>query len=132
MSHLLIAAAVIEGVFGLLLIALPARAVNLVLGVALSAPVELVLAQMSGAALLALGVACWLAHNDGKSDAALGLVGGMVVYNAGVAIILISAALGPGLAGILLWPAVVLHVTMTVWCALLLLVGQESTIARVH
>ena len=132
MSNLLIVTAVLESLAGLLLVVMPARVVNLLLGVALNAPVELILAQISGAALLALGVACWLAHNDGQSDAALGLVGGLAVYNAGVAIILISAALGPGLSGLLLWPAVILHMTMTVWCALHLLDGQESTVAPVH
>jgi hypothetical protein len=43
----------------------------------------------------------------------------MVLYNLGAVIILGSA--GIRLRGIALWPAVVLHTAMTVWCIVCLL-----------
>ncbi len=72
-------------------------------------------------ALLALGVACWLARNDVQSPAARGLAGGVLFYDAGAVMVLLSARLGLALAGVLFWPAVLLHVAMTVWGVVLLL-----------
>jgi hypothetical protein len=40
----------------------------------------------------------------------------MSLYNIAVAAVLVYAGLGPGLSGIGLWPAVVLHAAMTIWC----------------
>jgi hypothetical protein len=106
---------------GLVLVVLPAPAITFLFGSAPSTPVELVLARMAGVALCVLGVACWLARDDGQSRAARGLVGGMVLYNAGIAIVLAYAGIGLALAGIGLWPAVLLHVGMTIWCLIRLL-----------
>lgn len=40
----------------------------------------------------------------------------MVVYNVAAAAILTLAGLGAGPAGIALWPAVVLHAALALWC----------------
>ena len=40
----------------------------------------------------------------------------MLVYDVVVAALLAFAALGNGLYGVALWPAVVLHALMSVWC----------------
>jgi hypothetical protein len=110
--------AVIEIGAGLLLAAMPALAVTFLFGASLTTPVERALTQMAGVALLALGVACWLARADAQSRAARGLTGGMLVYNAGVATVLVYAALGLGLFGVGLWPAVLLHAALAIWCVL--------------
>jgi len=47
-------------------------------------------------ALLALGVACWLAREDAASRAAKGLVAAMLLYNIGVVAVLVLAWMGPG------------------------------------
>jgi hypothetical protein len=49
----------------------------------------------------------------------------MVVYNLGAAVILAAAGIRSTPAGIGLWPAVILHAAMTLWC-LLQLMGKES------
>jgi heme A synthase len=78
---------------------------------------------VAGVALLALWVACWLARHDGQSRAARGLVGAMVLDNAAVVVLLVYAGIGSGLSGIGLWPVVLVHAAMTVWCAMSLLNG---------
>jgi hypothetical protein len=71
---------------------------------------------VGGAALLALGVASWLAHNDEHSQAATGLISSLLLYNIAAAVVLSYAGVGLRLFGTGLWPAFVLHVAMAVWC----------------
>jgi len=78
----------------------------------------LTVARMAGVALLALGVACWFARNDGRSHAARGLVVTMTLYNAGIFTILVYGRTGLGLSGIGLWATVLIHAIMTVWCVM--------------
>lgn len=128
MKALIAATAVIELAAGLLLLALPSQAGTLLLGSPLRSPVEFTIARVAGVALLALGVACWLARSDEQSRAARGLIGAMLVYNAGVAAVLAYAGIGLGLSGIGLWPAVLLHAAMAVWCIMRLRPKPAQTI----
>jgi hypothetical protein len=48
----------------------------------------------------------------------------MVIYNLGVAVILGAVGIRSQPVGVALWPAVVLHVAMTVWCIINLLSGK--------
>ena len=116
MNHLLKLTAVIEAGTGLGLLAVPAVVVRLLLGAEISSA-SLPLGRVAGVALLALGVACWLAHCDEQSRAARGLVAAMLLYNVATVAVLAFAGVGLGLHGMLLWPAVVLHAVMAVWCA---------------
>jgi hypothetical protein len=50
-----------------------------------------------------------------------GVIIGLIVYNAGVFAVLAYAKIGLGLSGIGLWPAVLVHFIMTIWCVLSLL-----------
>jgi hypothetical protein len=109
--------AVIELGAGLALLCRPSATVALLIGGApLEAPAALTVARVGGAGLLALGVACWLARGDVLSRAARGLVAAMLLYDVSVVAVLVFASLGFGLHGMALWPAVVLHAAMTVWC----------------
>lgn len=116
MKMLLIVTAVIELGAGLALLCVPSAAVALLLGSPLDAPAAVTLGRVAGAALFALGVACWLAHYDAQSCAARGLVSAMVLYNFGAAVILGVAGIQLRPVGIAVWPAVALHAAMTAWC----------------
>jgi hypothetical protein len=121
MKRLLIVTAIIEVGVGLALLCFPSATVALLLGSSLDAPAAVTLGRVAGAALLALGVACWLAKYDEQSCAARGLVSAMVLYNLGAVVILGAAGIRSQPVGIGLWPAVVLHAVMTIWCVTSLL-----------
>ena len=121
MKRLLIVTAAIEVGAGLVLLCCPSAAMALLLGTPLDAAAALTVARVGGAALLALGVACWFARGDAQSRAARGLVAAMVVYNFAAVALFVFAGIGLGLHGVALWPAVVLHTIMTAWCMACLL-----------
>jgi hypothetical protein len=120
MKNLLVVSAALEAVTGIALMVSPASPVSLLVGAVLDTPGGLVVARVAGAALLALGLACWLARDDGRSRAARGLVAGMLLYDAAAVAVLIYAGLGLRLLAIGLWPAVVLHAALALWCVVCL------------
>jgi hypothetical protein len=111
MSRFFILTAAIEAGAGLGLLAAPDMATKLLLAADI-AGAAIPVARIAGVALLALGVASWLAR-DRETSA---LVSAMLLYNCGVALILAIAGLS-GMAGVLLWPAVAMHIAMAVWSA---------------
>jgi len=116
MKRLLKLTAIIEAATGLGLMAVPAVVVRLLLASPLGTSAAVTLGRVAGAALLALGVACWLARDDTQSRAARGLVVAMLMYNLIATAVLAFAGVGLGLHGVALWPAVVLHAVMAIWC----------------
>ena len=116
MNALHTATAVIELGAGLALLSFPSATVALLVGAPLETAPALTVSRVGGAGLLALGVACWLARDDSQSSAARGLIAAMLLYNIAAVGVLAFAGLGFGLHGVALWPAVVLHAVMTVWC----------------
>ena len=116
MNRLLKLTAIIELATGLGLMAVPSVVVRLLLGSPLDISAAGILGRVAGAALLALGVACWLARDDTQSRASRGLVVAMLMYNIVATAVLAFAGIGLGLHGVALWPAVVLHAAMAVWC----------------
>jgi hypothetical protein len=116
MFRLLAFTGVIEAATGLALLVAPSIVIELLLGSSIETTALLIVGRVAGAALLALGAGCWLAHGDTPSSATRGLVIAMVLYNVGAVVILGSAGINAQSTGIALWPAVVLHAVMTVWC----------------
>lgn len=114
MKPLLTISAAIESVTGLALLVAPSVPASLLLGSTLETTVGSTIARIAGAGLLALGIACWLGR-DGAAGART-LVAAMLFYNTAAAAVLIHAGLGLGLSAIGLWPAVVLHLALAIWC----------------
>ena len=88
------------------LIVVPSLVGRLLLGAELSG-VTGVVGRVAGMALVALAIACW----PGPPRV------GMLIYSGAVALYLAYAGLALGFAGILLWPAVVLHAILTILLA---------------
>ena len=121
MKNVLTVTAVIEVWAGSLLVALPSLAATLLFGSTLDTPAGLNVARVVGLALLAIGVTCWFMRHDRQGRAARGVIGALVLYNAGVLAVFAYAGIGLGLAGYGLWPGALVHSTMAVWCVMSLL-----------
>lgn len=102
MNWVLIFTAVAEAAAGLALLIVPSLVGQLLFGEDLTS-IALPVARVAGIALIALGIACW----PGPP------VAGMLTYNASVALYLAYLGFIGGSTGVLLWPAVVLHVALT-------------------
>ena len=94
-------AAIAEFLTGLALLIVPSLVGWLMFGQDF-AGIGILAGRVAGIALIALSVACW----PGPPLA------GMLVYSAGVAVYLAYIGFAGGLTGVVLWPAVVLHVVI--------------------
>ena len=115
-SALFAVTTVAEAITGIALLVYPPIVVRLLFGAEI-AGVGIVICRVAGAALFSIGVACWLARNDLGSATQFGLVIGVLIYDVVVAALLAYAGLFLELTGIVLWPAVVAHVGLALWCA---------------
>ena len=102
MKNALIVAAILEAATGLALVVAPSLVAELLLGGQL-AGIPMAVARVAGIALIALGVACW----PGPP-----LIG-MLTYGALVTLGLAWLGFAGGPTGVLLWPAVGLHLILT-------------------
>jgi hypothetical protein len=114
--YLLTVTAFLEVAAGLLSLAFPSVPLVLVLGVDQTSPEAVIFIRIAGAALLALGLACWAGRNGVDRPAQSGLLLGVLSYDVIVAGILAYTGAVLRLAGIVLWPAVALHAALAVWC----------------
>src|SRR4026207_2035836 len=124
--NLLIVSAVVETSTGVTLLLLPSLVAGLLLGASLGTPAAVVVGRMTGAALLSLGGACWLARDDGPSRARRGVVAAMLLYNCAAGAVLAHAGAGVRLVGVLMWPAVALDAALAVWCIVCLRKGPVN------
>ena len=102
MKRVLVLAAVGEAATGMALLIVPSLVGHLLLGAELTG-IAVIVARVAGIALVALSLACW----PGTP-----LIG-MLTYSAAVTLYLAYVGFVGGFSGILLWPAVVLHVILT-------------------
>ena len=106
MKRVLVVAALSEAATGLALLIVPSLVGRLLLGEELTG-IAIPVARVAGIALIALGVACW----PGPPRV------GMLIYSSAVALYLAYLGFASGVSGILLWPAVAVHVILTVLLA---------------
>ena len=104
MKKVLIFAAVGEAATGFALLIVPSLVGQLLLGEELTG-VAIPVARVAGIALIALGIACW----PGPP-----LIG-MLAYSTVVTLYLAYLGLADGSTGVLLWPAVALHVALSIF-----------------
>ena len=102
MKKTLIFAATIEAATGLALLIVPSFVAQLLLGEELTTAAVPV-ARVVGIALIALAIACW----PGPP------IVGMLIYSTVVALYLAYLGFAGTFTGVLLWPAVVLHLILT-------------------
>ncbi len=128
MKTLLTVTAALEVGTGVALTTAPSAVFLVLLGSPLDSPAGPVIGRVLGASLIALGAACWIAREDARGRTAAGLVAAMLLYNIATASLLGYARIGPRLSGVGLWPAVILHSALAVWCvACLRMTGQGGS-----
>jgi len=103
MSKALVFAAIAETATGLALLIVPSLVAQLLLGQHL-AGVAIPVARVTGIALIGLGIACWPATP---------LVG-MLAYSSVVTLYLVYVGFVGEFAGMLLWPAAVIHALLSI------------------
>ena len=101
----------LEILAGLAALIIPAMMVSLLLGSSLDS-IGVVLARLFGAGVFALGLACLKARHDAGSPASVAVSIGITAYNVLAAVVLIWAAAGLGLGGLLLWAAGISHAVL--------------------
>jgi len=116
----------LEAATGLALLVAPSVVVELLLGSSPGTPAGVTAVRVAGVAVLALGVACWLARVEAASRAAKGLVAAMLLYNVGVVAVLALARTSLEPVGIAFWPVVVAHAGLAAWCVVALSAGNEE------
>ena len=113
---LLLITALVEAATGLCLLILPAMLFAVLLGLERATVDTIFIGRIAGAALLAIGIASWMARSDTPTPPQLGLLTGIFVYNTTTSMLLAFAGAVLKMVGILLWPAVALHAILAVWC----------------
>jgi len=113
---LLIATAIFELATGIALLVTPSLIVELLLGEGLGSAASIVVSRVAGSALIAIGITSWLGRDTNRGASQMGLLVGLLTYNCAVPVILTSAAMVSGMHGIALWPAVILHSLLALWC----------------
>jgi hypothetical protein len=116
--------ALVETGTGLLLLVWPALVFALLFGWSQSAPEMLLIGRLAGAGVISLGVASWATRRDTRTPAQVGLLAGLLTYNALAALLLTFAGAGLKMVGIALWPVVVYHAALTAWCVACLCARQ--------
>jgi hypothetical protein len=116
MKRILVFAAIAEAATGLALLILPSLVGQWLLGAELTG-IAVTVARVAGIALVALAVACW----PGPP------LWAMLGYGAAVTLYLGYLGLTGAASGVLLWPAVALHVVLTTLLACAGLTSKTST-----
>ena len=114
-SALLALTAALELATGVCLLAVPQVCLDLLLGIHETAAETMLISRFAGAALVAFGVAAWGGRSYEPPSVAL-LVAALA-YDVLAAALLAHAALSLHMFGIALWPGVVLHSALAIWCA---------------
>ena len=122
----LVVTAFVETAAGVCLLFLPAVVFAVLLGITQATNEAIFIGRLTGAALLALGIASWIARTDTRSPAHVGLLTGIFIYNMAATTLIGLAGAVLKMVGVLLWPAVILHAILAVWCFVCLRSGREA------
>lgn len=102
-KHVLVFAAIVEIITGIALLIAPSPLGQLLFGVAFTDVVVLV-ARVTGIALLSLGITCW----SGRT-----LIG-MLIYSVLITFYLAYIGYAGVFTGVFLWPVVILHLILSI------------------
>lgn len=107
---------------------MPAFFASSLFGAPIDTPTGFAAGRIAGAALLALGIACWNARDGERNGPAAGVVVAILFYNFAAVAVLVWAGIRLGLLGPLLWPTILLHLALGLWCGLIVWRAQSKSV----
>jgi hypothetical protein len=110
MNKLLALAAAGEAAMGMALLVYPPIVVRLLFGAGIGGA-GVVMSRIAGISLITLGLACW--PGRAADSVPVRALRGMLCYSLLTTLYLVYLGLGREWVGILLWPAVALHIILT-------------------
>ncbi|OWV97138.1 hypothetical protein [Rhizobium sp. R693] len=126
LRSLLLISAIAEGATGLAFLLLPNIPVWILFGQPLETPLAMLVGRVAGAALIAVGIACWRAADDQESRATTGLVLSLLVYDVIAMALLAYARFALELSGPGFWVALIGHLVLALWCIMALRRNRSS------
>lgn len=126
LKWLLLVTAIVELGAGAMLLLVPSLTTELLLGAGLAAAESAIVGRVAGAALLSIGLNCWLERRRDPSSPPVGLLVGLLLYNLAIALLFVDAAVQFELSGVALWPACIAHVLLFGWCVACLRAGSDG------
>ncbi len=111
---LLVVTAVLELTLGIALLIVPSGVAEILLGAGLGSLESVAVARVAGAAIVSIGLTCWLSRDGGGPRN--GLVIGLLTYNVSIPVLFVHAAVADGMHGSALWPASVMHTVLAICC----------------
>jgi hypothetical protein len=126
-ADLLVTMAIIESALGAALLMAPTITAHAISGAVQSSPMEAPVVRLAGAALFAIGVCCFLGRLSESTSVhgrPFDLVPGLAVFNA-CAVAVLTDTLMRDVRAPLLWPAMIIHSALLVWCVAVL-AGEHS------
>src|SRR6267154_2059013 len=112
MKSLLKVTSVVEALTGAALVVAPALLVSVLMGASLEGSGSLIVARITGFALLSLAIACWQSQTENTTA----IIQAMLFYNITIALLLGYCVFGEKFSGVGLWPAIILHAGLAIWC----------------
>ena len=113
--HVVATACSVEGVTGLSLLMSPSLVTRLLLGGEAPGTTQIV-GRVAGIALISLSIACWpRGHSNGDSEQVA-----LLTYNALAVFVLAETGIVSDRIGLMLWPAVFVHVALAIFLAVAL------------
>src|SRR5215204_4879227 len=116
MKSFLTITALIEATTGLALAIIPSLLISILLGTSIKDSGAILISRLAGAALLTISIACWLLRNDTQSSV---MAKAMIAYNLFSIALLVYWVFVEKISGPGLWPAVIIHVLLLVWCLII-------------
>jgi hypothetical protein len=123
MKKFLSLTAILEGLTGIMIIAIPKSIILFLLGKPADGPGGTITAMLAGAAIFSLGILCWLLR---ESASAYQAVKGMLVYNCAIIAVAVYGVVGFGLQGPGLWLIILAHSVLFIWGAVTLYARRQS------
>lgn len=127
MKILLVIMTVLEGIVGLGLLLIPVVVISTLLNTPLDTPGGLIAARLAGAAIVALAISCWQTRGAECAGAALGIFYAMLFYNIAAAALLAYGGVRLGLQSAFMWPTIVLHSALALWCGAIMWLAIRRT-----